>query len=78
MELNKEELIKFGKRLNEWGCTVPSDILDCAADEHLQGEVAKNISSNVPIMRSVCDSQEHDRLVAWYGRCVHCRGTKMN
>jgi len=29
------------------------------------------------VIRSVCDSQEHDRLVAWYGRCIHCKGTKM-
>ena len=29
------------------------------------------------VVGSVCGSQEHDRLVAWYGRCIHCKGTKM-
>ena len=34
-------------------------------------------STNPPVIQIVCGSQEHDRLVAWYGRCIHCKGTKM-
>lgn len=25
----------------------------------------------------ICDKQEHDRLVAWYGKCSHCGKTLM-
>lgn len=37
MELTKEELINFGQRLiKEWGIALPSDILKCAAQEHIE------------------------------------------
>ena len=32
----KGELIKFGKTLRGWGIELPSDILECAADEHIE------------------------------------------
>ena len=32
----REELIKFGKTLRGWGIELPSDILECAADEHIE------------------------------------------
>ena len=37
----REELIKFGKTLRGWGIELPSDILACAADEHI--EYLKNV-----------------------------------
>lgn len=71
MELNKEELIKFGKRLRTWGCIIPSDILDCAADEHLQEDVEREIC-----LREGCNStaKQNYRLCQKHLREAHNEG----
>ncbi len=32
----RDELIAFGKVIRSWGIVIPSDILECSADEYLK------------------------------------------